>query len=62
MIRLLRPDARCPKCKKPPSIRVPDDMRDAACSRDRDGVAMTYQCHRCGTIYEIKASDICRAA
>lgn len=62
MTRLLRPAAACPKCGQAPRLRIPEAERERYRRESPEQTVCTIQCHRCHTIYPIKASAYHRAA
>jgi hypothetical protein len=62
MMRLLRPACRCPQCRARPRWRIPEDVRERYLSDPPERTVGSYQCHGCGTIYTLRASDYHSAA
>lgn len=62
MTRLLRLDLKCPRCGKPPRLRITEAERDRAFAKAPGEVIGTYQCHHCNHIYDMPAAACQRAA
>lgn len=62
--RLLRPDVQCTnlKCRAYPNWRIYASERERYASTPPEELIGTIQCHRCGTVYEVRAEAIHRAA
>ena len=61
-MRLLRPDAQCPRCGNAPRLRIPEEERERYRDDPPERTVLTVQCHRCHAVYEIQAGAIQRAA
>ena len=60
--RLLRVAAVCPRCAKPPRLRIPEGERELSLGQQPDALKTTYQCHHCGHVYPLDAGAYQRAA
>lgn len=60
--RLLRVAAVCPRCAKPPRLRIPEGERELSREQNPDALKTTYQCHHCGHVYALTAGAYQRAA
>ena len=62
--RMLKPDARCPKCGRPPALRIDEPTRDLYAGLPPDWSVCEYQCNReeCRHVFKIHAGALQRAA
>ena len=62
--RMLKPDARCPKCGRPPALRLDGFARALYAHLPPDQSVLEYQCNRegCRQVFKVDAGAFQRAA
>jgi uncharacterized protein YbaR (Trm112 family) len=60
--RLLRPDVRCPRCRRTPRMRICESERAAHLLDAPTKLLGTLQCHNCDEVYPVTSAAYQRAA
>jgi ribosomal protein S27AE len=61
-LALLRLAVKCPKCGRPPALRITEREKKLHADESPNAIAGTAQCSRCGETYAITAEAFHNAA